>query len=389
MHRRLLLTLLGCALAGCHSSTPRSHDPSAEKPPIVLDAVRITSTDPADVERIFQDASTRLLRDEYQSAATDFDRIVAVDPKGRAAVPSLYNAGVAYFAMGQLETALARLRASADQDPKAPTSKQAWIRISRIEAYLERWSDLEATASKILARPDLTVLERIEALGGKGLGLVELGRVEEASAAIFKARDAIEDHKLGQAGAPPLELAQVAFTLGEIRRLKSEKITFVPFPADFGVALEQRCTELLDAQSAYEDAMRSLDAHWSAMAGYRVGQLYQRLHRDVMQIPLPSGSSTLRQKQLWEGAMRLRYRILLEKGLKMMEGTVQLGDKTGQGASWVARAREAKKDLAAALAVEKEALAALPFTEAEIKQALDDLKKTPVPPSPKKPRSEL
>jgi tetratricopeptide (TPR) repeat protein len=355
----------------------------------VLDEVRISKTDPADLERIFQEASTRLLRDEYQSAAADFDRIVAVDPRGKAAVPSLYNAGVAYFAMGHMETALARLRASAEQDPRAPTSKQAWIRISRIEAYLERWADLEATASKILARQDLTVLERIEALGGKGLGLVEQGRVEDASAVIFKARDAIEDHKLGQAGAPPVELAQVAFTLGEIRRIKSEKILFVPFPANFGVVLEQRCTELLDAQSAYEDAMRSLDAHWSAMAGFRVGQLYQQLHRDVMQIPLPGGSSTLRQKQLWEGAMRLRYRILLEKGLKMMEGTVALGDKTGEGASWVARAREARKDLAAALVLEKEALASLPFTEAEIKQALDDLKKTPVPPSPKKPRTEL
>ena len=89
----------------------------------------------------------------------------------------------------------------------------------------------------------------------------------------------------------------------------------------------QRSSRLLDAQSAYQDAMRSLDAHWSAMAGFRVGQLYHQLPKDGMEIPLPSNAKTLREKQLWEGSMRVRYRILLEKGLKGMKATVELGER--------------------------------------------------------------
>jgi hypothetical protein len=161
--------------------------------------------------------------------------------------------------------------------------------------------------------------------------------------------------------------------------LKSEQIVFVPIPADFGAVLETRCTGLLDAQSAYTDAMRSLDAHWSAMAGYRVGQLYRDLHRDVMKVPPPTVAKTIRQKQLWEGAMRLRYRILLEKGLKMMDGTVRLGERTGESSAWVTRAKEAKKELETALSTEQEALARLPFTEDEIREALDQLKKKAPP----------
>jgi hypothetical protein len=225
-----------------------------------------------------------------------------------------------------------------------------------------------------MARADLSVLELIEARGYKALGLVEQDRVEDAYREVSKARDLIEEHRLGEAGKPPIELAPVAFALGEVRRRRSEAITFTPMPADFTGELEKRCQGLLDAQGAYTEAMRGMDAHWSAMAGYRVGQLYQVLHRDIMRIAPPEQAGTWKKKQLFEGAMRLRYRVLLEKGLKMMDGTVRLGDRTGESSVWIARAKEAKRALALALEDEKTALANLPYTEAELQAALDSLK---------------
>ena len=108
------------------------------------------------------------------------------------------------------------------------------------------------------------------------------------------------------------------------------------------------------------------------MAGYRVGQLYQRLHHDVMAAPFKPRD--LKQQQLFEGAMRLRYRILLEKGLAMMGGTVRLGERTGERSPWVARAKEAKAQLERSLADEKAALAKLPYTEDELREALAKLK---------------
>jgi tetratricopeptide (TPR) repeat protein len=375
-----LLTIV--ALTGCAGAPQAGPQDASDHAPIELDEVRITKTDPADLPALFRDASDRLLRGEHAEAAKELDRIYAVDPKGPTAAPSLFNAAVAYSALGELATAGDRYRASADLDPDAPTTKTAWIRLSRIDAYLERWNDLLAASESILARSDLSTLERIEGMGGKGLALVFLGRVDEAYDVIVKARNIIEDQKLGISGPPPLELAQVSFALGEIRRLKSEKIAFVPVPADFGAVLEDRCTGLLDAQGAYTDAMRSKDAHWSAMAGFRVGQLYQKLHEDVMAAPPPIVAKSIRQQQLWEGAMRLRYRVLLEKGLAMMKGTVDLGERTGEASPWITRAKEAQKDLEIALVDEKAALAKLPFTEDEIRAALDDLKKKKTPPKP-------
>ncbi len=370
------------ALAGCAGDPSVLPRDASDRPPIELDEVRVTKTDPADLPGLFRDASDRLLRGEHAEAAKELDRIYAVDPKGPTAGPSLFNAGVAYSALGELGTAGDRYRASAALDPDAPTAKTAWIRVSRIDAYLERWDALLAASDAILARTDLSTLERIEGMGGKGLALVFLGRVDEGYDVIVKARNVIEDQKLGISGPPPLELAQVSFALGEIRRIKSEKIAFVPVPADFGAVLEDRCTGLLDAQGAYTDAMRSKDAHWSAMAGYRVGQLYQKLHEDVMAAPPPLVAKSIRQQQLWEGAMRLRYRVLLEKGLAMMKGTVDLGERTGEASPWIARAKASQKELEIALTDEKAALSKLPFTEDEIKAALEDLKKKKTPPKP-------
>ena len=343
----------------------------------VLPEVRITKTDPNDLPMLFQLASDRLLRDELAPAAAEFDRIVAVDPAGPTARPSLYNAGIAYLGLGDRDKALARFRSSVDRFPDSPTTRAALLRITRILSFSERWPELEKVAGEVLDRNDLTVLEQIEALGAVGLALISQGKVEEGFAPIVKARNLIEDNHLGESGAPPIELAQVSFALGEVRREKSELIGFDPFPADFGATLEARCTGLLDAQEAYTDAMRSRDAHWSAMSGFRVGKLYQQLHRDVMKVPAPAALKTLKQKQLWEGAMRLRYRILLEKGLKMMDGTMRLAERTGESSEWINRARSSQKELELALADEKDALSKMPFTEDEMRAALEKLKKKP------------
>jgi tetratricopeptide (TPR) repeat protein len=377
--RRAILALVAVAANAACGAAPGAGPSGPARPPIVLPETVITKTAPEELDAKFQRASATLLREEFQLAADEFDAIVAVSPEGPTAAPSLYNAGMAYAGMGDLSRAAERFRASAERDPAGPTAKTAWIRVSRMMAYLERWEDLEVAAARLAERPDLTVLENLEAQGAKALSLVERGRVDEAFTIIVKARDEIEDKRLGQAGTPPLELAQIAFTLGEIRKQKSERIVFDPMPADFGAALEERCTGLLDAQSAFSDAMRSRDAHWSGMAGFRVGQLYQNLHRDVMRVPAPTRTTTLRERQLWEGAMRLRYRVLLEKGLKMMQGTVDLGERTGEEAAWVSRAKQAKLEIEAALGAERDALAKLPFTEEELRKALADLQKKPAP----------
>jgi tetratricopeptide (TPR) repeat protein len=377
MPRRLLAVALFLCGAGC-SSTPAPALPSAPgkaSPPVELARVVVSPYTEAELEARFERAKALLLAEKYKEAADLFDQLLRLSPDGAVAPPSLYNSALAHEGLNERKEALDRYRDLLQRFPDHATTRGALFRMGRLHGYLERWSELVRVAEQILARSDLTVLETIEARGERALGLVEQDKLDEAAREVSQARDLIEQHRLGEAGKPPLELAQVSFALGEVRRQKSERITFSPLPPNFADVLEQRCQGLLDAQNAYTEAMRSFDAHWSAMAGYRVGQLYQQLHRDVMQIPPPAKATTLKKKQLFEGAMRLRYRVLLEKGLKLMDGTVRLGQRTAEDSLWVHRAKDAKQDLERSLEDEKNALAKLPFSEAELQAALDQLKK--------------
>lgn len=322
----------------------------------------------------FEEGKQMLLKNDLSEARAVFERLLRLSPDGDVAPPSLFNLALALDGLGERGLSVERFRELIARFPAHEAAKSGRVRLARLLGYLERWGDLVGVAEAALAAGDLSVLGSVEARGARALGLIEQGRVDEAERDVMKARDVIEEHRLGEAGRPPIELLPVSFALGEVRRARSEVIRFSPMPPDFTSAFERRCQGLLDAQSAYTDVMRTLDAHWSAMAGFRVGQLYERLHQDVMQITPPPQADTVRRKQLFEGAMRVRYRVLLEKGLRMMGGVVQMGERTGEASAWIDRAREAKRRIEGQLAEEKEALAKLPFTEAELRAGLESIK---------------
>jgi tetratricopeptide (TPR) repeat protein len=370
------LVLASIWLTGCAASPTRPNaPPGPPAKPIEVAEVVVSPFSDSELEVQFERARALLLGEKYKESSEIFDRLARLAPSGEVAPPSLYNGAIAREGLADRPGAIERYRQLLQRFPDHATARSAQFRLVRLHGRLEQWGELVTAADKIVARKDLSVLEAIEARGARALGLVEQDRIDEAAREVGLARDVIEDHRLGESGKPPIELAQVSFALGEVRRRRSEKITFDPMPPNFVDVLEQRCQGLLDAQSAYADAMRAYDAHWSAMAGYRVGQLYQQLHRDLMRVPPPIKADTLKKKQLFEGAMRLRYRVLLEKGLKMMDGSVRMGQRTGEDSSWVQRAREAKRDIELSLDDEKAALAKLPFTEEELEAALELLKK--------------
>jgi hypothetical protein len=103
--------------------------------------------------------------------------------------------------------------------------------------------------------------------------------------------------------------------------------------------------------------------------------MYRLLHGDLMRIPPPATSKTERQRQVFFAFMHVRYRILLEKGVREIDQTLQLAERTGDTSSWIERARQAQSEMKGALAEEQSALRRLPFTEGEVSAALDALKK--------------
>jgi hypothetical protein len=365
----------GTAWFGCSRPAAPAASPSGRLF-IEVPAVVIRPYDEAPpTEKI--DRAIALLSEGKARAAADLFDDVARDPRASKVLAIvLYDAGIAWEQAGDRDRALARfqsaMKAASDS---AEEGKLAGLRVLRLLEYLERWSALSTTADVLLARSDLRDGERLEVLGAKALAIVEVGDADSAEKFIAKGRDIVEALGLGRSGRLPRGATEIAFSLGEMRRLRSERIRFVPLPTDFAAALEQRCQGLLDAQNAYTDAMRSFDPHWAAMSGFRIGELYDHLYRDLMDVAPPEAAGTEEQKMLFQGAMRLRYRVLLDKGLKMVDHTLLLAEKTGEASAWIDRAREAKERIEHALREQQALLASLPYSEHELERALQELAK--------------
>ena len=316
-----------------------------------------------------------LLAQQWQEAVDAFEAVLAGDAAAANDPQVLYDLASAYEGLGEREKARARYREVVRRFPNDPNARNALVREVSLDAHLEDWPALGEVAEMILARKDLDPAERMLGLGARGLSRIQAGDDTQATRAIQQGLELMDETRYGATGQLPVAAAMIKYANGELRKFRSEKISLNPPGTDFVTKLEMRCAFLLDAQSSYADAIRSVDPQWAAMSGYRVGEMYRTLHHDLMMIPPTDKAKTEHDKQLFYGIMHVRYRVLLEKGNEMMKRTLALGEKTGAGAAWMKRAETLKGEMDRALEEEKAILAKFPFTEEELQKALEILKK--------------
>ncbi|HVZ33818.1 MAG TPA: tetratricopeptide repeat protein [Polyangiaceae bacterium] len=316
---------------------------------------------------------TALRQGDHAQAAASFDRIVAHAEPGELRLHAMFQSALAHEAEGDRAGAAQRFGDIGRSFPESALAPEAWLRCMRLQLYTDNWQAAGESARTYLERyPDAGPRGQIVANAARALALHAVGQQERAEYVIAKGLAVVDRYGLDRAGRIPADLAELYFALGEARRQRADAAQLDPDTRHFSASLERRCQLLLDAQSAYSDSMRAYDAHWSTMAGYRVGELYQRLHAELMVIPAPR-AATLRQQRLFEGAMRLRYTVLLRKASTMLDHTLALARRTGEDSEWVRRAEESRSSIARALVDEQAALDRLPFSGTDLQRALDDL----------------
>jgi hypothetical protein len=365
--------------AGVACASRASLVPPAEPATIHAQPRIVTSDEVLTEAELAARAERALLEQRWADAAHDYGLLAAAAPDGPQAPEYLFDLGLS------LEGGQERARARdtfLDLSRRFPTGRRAraaLMRAASLDAYLEDWRALGAIGETLLAQPSLDDVERIVALGARGLGRIELGDDRAASQDILDGLEVADQQHYGAREVLPVAVAELHFALGEVRRVRSERIQWASLPANFHdeeflQQLDRRCAGLLEAQAAYTQAVRSVDPHWAVMAGDRVGEMYRALHADLMQIP-PPAAKTERQRKVFYAFMHVRYRVLLEKGLREIEQTIALGQRTGDSSPWIDRALAEKDRMLAGLEDEKSQIAKMPFTEGEIQEALSQLQK--------------
>lgn len=366
----------------CAGAQQTAVTPATERE-LEVDRVVVTPRDASTAFELLQRGKAELESGAFDAAMRSFDLVVTHDPNGPWVEEALYAGASAHEGSGDHAGAAARFERVAKEFTRSEWARDSHLRAVRLYVYLERWSDAAALAQSFLEtyverapREEIVVHSTLALHALDTEGHTEAGR-QRALASLTRARSVIDKYQLDSAGNIPRDLAQTYYAKGEHLRLKGESVGFVPMPDDFGEQFERRAQLLLDAQSAYSDVMRAYDAHWTAMAGYRVGELYQRLHRDILAIPRPAALDTERRRLIFEAALRMRYKVLLEKGLKMMQHTLAMAERTSETSQWVDRARQARDELQAALREEEAAIEASPYSRQDIERVLAELAKRP------------
>jgi len=372
MKRHFLLLLVTCA-ACCGAAQPPASPQGARNGTGELEVPRtvVTAKDATSIPELLRDAGALATAERWQEAAAAYDRAYRIEPEGASGDEALWGAAEADDHQSRYDEALSRYERYAQRAPGTPRGRESMVRATRLLVFMGRFAPAGVYAERLLKQPEqLGDFERIAVMSARALALLERGEEQQASYFIEKARDVVEARQLDAAGRVPRDLAQLYYALGESRRLKAERVVFDPMPPNFGAVLEERCQLLLDAQSAYSDSMRAYDAHWSAMAGYRTAELYQRLHQDLLAVQPPPSADTERKRQLFEGAVRTSHAILLTKAKGMAEHTIAMAERTGEQSEWVSRTREALKSIEQRIADENATLAQLPYSRADFEAYL-------------------
>lgn len=358
-------------LAACGGAAPNVV-PSTPTPGPTLRAQAqiITPSDAATERELLERGERALMVQKWREAADAFELLLKAEPSDPAIVAAAtLDLGFAYQGLGEYVKARASFEKRLAIGDTGPDARIARNRLLAVLAYLEEWAALGAQADKTLTRTDLEPMDKMNALGARALSRIEAGDEAMASRDLQSGLDVMEEQHYGMGGRLPGPAAQLGFAQGEIRRARSEKISFVPVGDDFLAKMNVRCQGLIDAQASYADAMRSEDPFWATISGFRVGQMYRAIHRDLMTIPPNTLAKTGKQKQIFFGIMHLRYRVLLEKGMEMLKRTYDFAVKNGD-AQWVLRTAQGKHDMELALDEEKAVIASFPFSEQEIQDAL-------------------
>lgn len=365
--------IIAIAELGCASGKPRPSEPRSGSARVDLPTTVITKNSGESIVALLERAERARRAGASEEATLLYHRVIDADLEGTYRSRAFVGLGTIHDWQGRSEEALAAYQnAVPSGSPSSAESDEIRVRMVRLLVFLERFRDAEQVASEL--EPDgRPVLELVILRAARALGLLEQDRDAEAELEIAKARSALDAAGLGQLVEVPLDVAALEYARGELERSRAEKIRFDPLPTDFAAALEERCRHILDAQGAYSEVMKAGSAQYSAMAGVRVGQLYQSLHADLVNMGRPLTADTSDKRMLFEGALRLRYAILLRKAAAMMESTVRMIERTGEGGAWAERARAALSEISQAERSEQALIDALPVSRSDIEAALKDI----------------
>jgi tetratricopeptide (TPR) repeat protein len=361
--RVTLLLLVFLALAGCATTAPLTM-PTQE---IQGDVALARMND----EELFAAGSSAFAAGDAKRAAACFERLLIGFPDSPHRMRAHFNAGLSRERLGDWDAARGHFQEIADAAGTGDALDAAFHQAETLY-HLERYPEAATLLGQIAVRTDLATGRRLEAQVQQGVCQVDSGALDEGEKTL---RAAVVAAQSAESRGEPVDdylSAQAQFFLGEIYRLHCEAVSFDPeAKADqLSQTLEYKAELLLSSQGHYLRAIKVGNGYWATAAGERIGSLYEVLHTQMLESPVPHELNG-EEAEVYRQELRRRIRILLTKAIGVYETTVATAQRIGAGGPFVDRARASLERMKLQLLAEA--------------SAGDDLVEEPAEPTPPPP----
>jgi len=266
---------------------------------------------------------------DFRRAAAAFARLADLSPASPHQAAALFDAGLAYERLEEWRLALERFRALEGRF-EGPDALEASFKAAECLYHLGERPEARAALDAIARRPLLPAGDRIRALAQRGVVELEQGAAEDAERTFRLAlslwQSGSEEERLD-----PYYAAQAQYYLGEVYRGWFQALPLDPSLGDeerLRQDLEHKAEMLLSAQGHYLRAIRMGEDRWAVGAGFRIGELYDELRRQLLEAPLPPGLDD-EHAQAYRTELRQRVRVLAAKAITAYEQTLSRAARSG------------------------------------------------------------
>jgi tetratricopeptide (TPR) repeat protein len=288
---------------------------------------------------------------ELARAAAAFARLADLFPSSRHEAAALFDAGLAYQRLEEWRLALERFR-TVERKYEGADALEATFKVADCLYYLHELDDARKVLEGVLARPGLEPPVRIRALAQRGVLELESGRAEDAEKtfrlALSTWQGASESERVD-----PYYPSLAQYYLGETYREWFRALPLDPSTGDearLRADLEHKAEMLLSAQGHYLRAIRMGEDRWAVAAGFRIGELYDELRRQLLDAPLPPGLDD-EHAAAYRAELRRQVRVLAAKAISAYEQTLSRAARSGvDDVKFLADAEASLERLKAALA---------------------------------------
>jgi tetratricopeptide (TPR) repeat protein len=318
---------------------PVEHAEQKDPRVVDLDIIRISAkeTAPGQVEMehvatadLFKQANEAAKSGQPAQATAIYRRIVSEFPESQFAPVSLFNIAAIADAQGDLAGTISTLRDLVKLYPNARESIDGHLYIAALQADHDQFTEANATLDEVLARPNLTYADRVEAYARKGYVLIELKKYDAADAALqaaqaqWRSANHIDD---------PYYIAMASYYRGEVAHRRFLEAP-VRLPDDQEVAdLEAKRVLAVKAYDCWKEALGYRQAYWATASGYQMSQIFVELWEATVKAPYPTKIAEPTRAQ-YIADVHDRVREHLEKALEGHRMNIELAKAYGVDTTW-------------------------------------------------------